>query len=309
MARQHKGQHKVPRTYLEAFTNADGRFWVANDQLKIYPAKPHNVLTERDFYTVRFPSGGGTLLIETEFLGGIESAYAEIYRTKLKDQKALTEHEKGVMAIFVASMLERSPRRREAMQQFFDEVTSKTGAMQAAVDAMTPEERAEFGKRQPPVSEESHKNSIPASEFVRLGKDVPSLHSSEIPRMVAFTAPILFDMKWGFMPRESSTGDPFITSDSPAVLVNPSIPYDSFWGPGLGQKDVEITIPLSPDLALLIGWQIEYDLMYIPVATETVSELNRRLMRQSDTLISNDKTVLERQAERVKKFLESKETK
>lgn len=298
MARPHKGQHKVPRTYLEAFTDSDGKLWVANNKLKIYRDKPYNVLTERDFYTVRFPSGGGSLVIETEFLGGIEAAYAKLYREKLKDQRSITDEEKGILAIFLASMIERSPRRREGIQDFFDKVTTQTGQMQAMVDAMTPEERKAFGDRQPPVSEENRKNSIPAGEFVRLGKDIPSLHSSEIPRMVTFTAPILFDMSWGFMTR--SKGEPFITSDNPAIIVNPSIPYDSFWGPGLGQKDVEITIPLSPDLALLEGWQIEHERMYIPVEADTVQELNRRLMRNSDTLISNEKTILEKQAERIK---------
>src|SRR6266851_9432174 len=92
MARPHKGQHKVPRIYLEAFTDENGYIWVVNhNQLKIFRDKPHNILTEKDYYTVRFPTGGGTMIIETEFLGGIETAYANVYRRKLDTRQPLDE--------------------------------------------------------------------------------------------------------------------------------------------------------------------------------------------------------------------------
>src|SRR6202043_3485506 len=119
-------------------------FWVGNKQLKIYQDKPHNVLIEKDYYTVRFPTGGGTLLVETKFLGGIETAYADVYRRKLKTRQQLNEKEKGIMAVFLASMLERSPRRREAMQQLFKEVTAHVTQVQAAIDTMSTEEYEKF---------------------------------------------------------------------------------------------------------------------------------------------------------------------
>lgn len=306
MGRPNKGQHKVPRTYLEAFTDSDGFLWVGNNEGKIYRDKPHNVLTERDYYTIRFPSGGGSLIIETEFLGGIEAAFADIYRRKLATRQQLDDQEKGVMAIFLASMMERGPRRREAMQQFFDEIKKRTEAMRAMVDRMTPEEKEDYARLLAP-NRGDRRNAIPASEWIEAGKDVPSLHSSEMPRMVAAIAPILYDMQWGFMTRDEGT-DPFLTSDNPALMVNPTRPYRSFYGPGLGQNDVEVSLPLSPDLALLVGWQIEYDRMYIPVGAEAITELNCRLMRFADALICNDKSILEREEQRVRKFLATKGT-
>src|SRR6266567_531211 len=305
MARPHKGQHKVPRIYLEAFTDESGYFWVGNNQLKIYRDKPHNVLTEKDYYTIRFPAGGGTLTIETKFLGGIETAYADVYRSKLKTRQQLNDKEKAIMAVFLASMLERSPRRREAMQQLFKDVTAKVTQMQAAIDAMSAEEYEKFERMSALIGPDDRDNSMPADEFIELGKDVPSVHSSEIPHVVSFTAPILYDMKWGFMTREEDT-DPFMTSDSPAVITNPSLPPNSFWGPGLMQEEVEVTIPLSPVLALLASWQLQHELLYTPIDAAPVNELNRRLRRQSSILICNDRSALERQAERVKRFLESK---
>lgn len=307
MARPHKGQHKVPRTYLEAFTDESGYFWIGNNQLNIYRDKPHNVLTEKDYYTVRFPTGGGTLTIETEFLGGIEAAYADAYRRKLKTRQQLNNKEKGIVAVFLASMLERSPRRREAMRQLFKDVTAYVTQVQTAIDAMSPEEYEQFVRLSALIGPPDDNNdSMPADEFIELGKDVPSAHSSQIPHVVSATAPILYDMKWGFMVREEDT-DPFLTLDNPVVVLNPSLPPTSPWGPGLMQEDVEVTIPLSSDLALLASWQVQHDLTYTPIDAVLVNELNRRLMRQSSILISTERSLLERQAERVRRFLEAKQ--
>lgn len=302
MARPNKKQHKTPRVYLEAFTNADGRVWVSDDKLRIYPEKPKNILTENDFYTVRFPNGGGTLVVETKYLGGIETAYGKIYQDKISQRKPLTVMERRVMAIFIASMLERSPRRREAMQDMFDQVRRITEQMRATVAGMTPKQKRRFEAAQPFVTAEDRKKSIPADEFLKAGKDVPSFHSAGIPESVAAIAPIIFDMNWGFMARPTNS-DPFITSDSPCTLDNPSLPPRSFLGPGLAQKDVEVSMSLSPDLAVLCGWKLKTDCLYIPVGPDNVAEINRRIMRRSTILVSNDKAMLEKQIVRIKKFL------
>ena len=302
MPRPHKKQHKVPRTYLEAFTNNDGRVWVSDNKLRLYSEKPKNILTENDFYTVRFPDGGGTLKVETEFLGGIEATYARIYGEKISQHKPLTRIEKAAMAIFVATMLERSPRRREALQDGFDQVRKITEKMRAMVSGMTPEEKKAFAAAQPPVSEESRRNSIPADEFLKAGEDTASFHSAGIPEGVATTAPIIFNMKWALLVRPDDS-EPFITSDSPCTLDNPDLPPRSFYGPGLGQKNIEVCMSLSPDLALLCGWQLDKDWGYLPAKSGEVAEINRRIMRRSETLVSNDKALLEKQIDRIKTFL------
>ena len=133
-------------------------------------------------------------------------------------------------------------------------------------------------------------------------EDIGSFHSAGIPENVATTAPIIFDMKWAFMVRPQDS-EPFITSDSPCSLDNPSLPVNSFYGPGLAQKDIEVCITLSPDLALLCGWKMDRDWNYLPVDKENVAEINRRIMRRSETLVSNDKAMLEKQIERIKTFL------
>lgn len=307
MSRPNKKQHKVPRTYLEAFTGTDGRLWVSDKKLHIYPEKPKNILTENDFYTVRFPGGGGTLEVETKYLGGIEAAYATIYKDKISQRQPLTANERAVMAIFVASMLERSPRRREALQDGFDQIRAKTEQMRAAVAKMTPAQKKALAIMQAPMSEEDRKNSIPADELLKAGEDVASFHSAGIPESVAAIAPIIFKMNWGFMVRPVGS-EPFVTSDSPCTMDNPSLPVRSIYGPGLAQKDIEVTMTLSPDLAVLCGWKLENDGNYLSVGKGNVEEINRRIVRRSETLVSNDKAMLERQVARVRAFLAQQKT-
>ena len=169
MARPHKGQHKVPRTYLEPFCNDDGRLWVANDQLKLYADRPRNVLTEQDFYTVRFPSGGGSLLIETQYLGGIEGAYATLYRERLADRLPLSDDNKAMMAVFLASMIERSPRRRTAIEGIFEKIGAKVSEFQAAVENMTPEQKNRLSTSPLAITEAERGRSVPAAEFLEFG--------------------------------------------------------------------------------------------------------------------------------------------
>src|SRR3972149_858118 len=121
MGRPNKGQHKIPRTYLEAFAGIDGKIWVADKDLKLYAREPERVLTEKDYYTIRFSSGGGTLVVETKFLGGIESKYGDIYKSKLEPKKIVNEQDKAWLSTFVASMIERQPMSRRSLDKFFSD--------------------------------------------------------------------------------------------------------------------------------------------------------------------------------------------
>jgi hypothetical protein len=247
------------------------------------PNKHASVLTERDYYTVHFPDGkGGTLYIEKDVLGNIETAYADIYVRVLKPRKPLNLHDKAVLSLFIASMMERVPARREAWEDLFSQLRKFN---EFAKD-VTPEQAARYSTPMP-----QNANSIPLSEALKAGEDVGSLHSSLIPDTVAKTAPIIFDMKWGFM----VTDDPkvsFITSDCPCVLHNPNLPEKSIYQSGLIQKKVELTIPFSPTLALLCGWDLEEDSLYLPVPQRMIHTINKRTMTYATNLICDSKDFL-----------------
>lgn len=296
MGRPNKGQHKVPRIYLAAFTDTKGQVWVADNKLNLYSGKPGEVLKERDYYTVRFPTGQGSLVIETKFLGGIETAYADVYREKLSQHRPLTPEGRATMAIFIASMLGRGPRMRDAMENSFQQITEMMDKTEQAVATMTEEKRRALANYQ---SIGAAEETIPGSVVREWAKDIPSLHSASIPNTITSAAPIIYQMKWNYMVRRGPA--PFLTSDNPAVLANPDLPPKSFLGPVLLQEGAELSLPLSPDLTLFAGWKMHRNGHYIPIPATIVDEINCRTMRFGETLVSNERAILEQQIEWIKK--------
>lgn len=296
MARPHKGQHKIPRIYLQAFANSKGLVWVADENLKISLQKPKNILREKDYYTVKFPRGGGTLSIETRYLNGIEGSYADIYRQKIERHRRVNDEEKAKLAIFVASMMQRQPMVRESFKRFFKEAEELIIHLRGLPD------KAKKQIASLPIS--SSPESIPADDLLKMGEDVGSLHSSLIPDSVPELAPFIFDMRWSFVVRPKDS-EPFITADNPCVMVNPKTEAELGRGklgsqPGLVQKDVELTLPLSSDVALLCGYILEKDCEYMLTDKQTVEEINRRTRRHARTVVGSNKEMLERIVDRAK---------
>ena len=301
MSRPHKKHHKIPRTYLEAFTNSAGHVWVADERLNIYAQKPGNILTENDYYTIRFKTGGGTLDVETRLLSGIEGSYAKVYKEKIALKKQISHQEKAILAIFVTSMMERQPVRRDSLADFFRRLEDHVTHMRNLPDRV---------KRQwAALPDTSSGDGIPADTLLDLGRDVGSLHTSLIPESIPELAPIIFDMKWAFAFRDKDS-PLFITSDNPFKMVNPVTEAELGVGrigsmPGLAQKDVEITFPLSSEMALVCGWQIEHDSLYIPLPKKNVEDINRRTQRHAGTLVSAKKKLLEEIIARIKSHKQS----
>jgi len=301
MARPNKAQHKIPRIYLEAFTDSSGLLWVGDKGFNLFSRKPSHVLTEKDYYTIRFKTGGGTLNIETKYLGGIEGAYSRVYRNKIAKRLPIDLHDKAILAIFLASIVERQPGRRQSLEKFFNDVREITEHMRNLPEA---------SKKAMASLPHSSGPSIPADDLLKMGEDIGSLHTALIPEGVKDIAHIVFDMKWAFMVRPKNCV-PFITSDNPAVMVNPVA--EAKWGvgkivssPGLGQKDVELSLPLSSDIALICGWLMTMDCMYVPVTEKEVLDMNRRIKRHARTIICSDKKILGEMIENVRAYKEKK---
>ena len=226
MGRPNKGQHKIPRIYLEAFADVGGKVWISDKDLRLTNREPEKVLTEKDYYTIRFDTGGGTLVVETQFLGGkstLENLY--IWKTPIYIKKMTTLYEerlcmmvsqtknirdakeKAELSVFVASMMERQPISRKSLEKFFSDVSEKVEHLRSL-----PDEAKKRMSEIMPISDHDRRNSISADELLKVGEDVGSFHSSLIPDTVVGIAPIINDMKWCFMVREPSAVE-FLTSD------------------------------------------------------------------------------------------------
>jgi hypothetical protein len=80
------------------------------------------------------------------------------------------------------------------------------------------------------------------------------------------------------------TDDPigFITSDAPCVWYNPRAhTFPPFYrSPGLAQEDIEVTLPLTPQMLLAFSHRAYGD--YLDVGRDVVDKLNHRLRAFAD---------------------------
>lgn len=99
-------------------------------------------------------------------------------------------------------------------------------------------------------------------------------HQRLIASALDIEAPMLFQMEMLILVTADETG--FITSDTPCVWFNPNLyKFPPFYrSPGLAQKDIEVTLPLTPQHLLVISHH-KYP-QYVDAKPEAIDELNRR---------------------------------
>jgi len=217
--------------------------------------------------------GRGSFIVENT-LAKIESEYSAIFQNKIREKDLLEREERALVSIFVAAMLFRTKAFRTNIENFFKEINDFIVKFENLSD-----------------KEKEHLASIPmlppsgpaisGEEFRKMTKNVPTFHSSSIIEMLPEASNIIFNMKWDFLISEE-INNCFITSDNPCILMN--VPAIKKYGPnaigsspGLLQEDIELSLPLSSQIALLTGWRLKNE-VYIPVPPKMVNQINIRVM-------------------------------
>jgi len=248
-------QHYVPECYLRGWVDPktpagqEPYVWIFNRGEKVGRKKaPSNIFTETDLYTIRLKTGEKDYSIE-ETLSNLEGRYANIFRNKIQKHLPLSEEEHITLCVFVAAMLQRTPRYRDNMDRFHNELIEHTEAMEKShgIDPKESEKMKEFQKN-------SHRMSI-----VQM---LPSITEMLMPMSIAFLC--------------AQGGSKFVTSDDPCNLFNPDLQFQRFYGPGLGQKHVQLTLPLSPEIALCMSWSPLRG--YAEWSNDEVEEMNRMVV-------------------------------
>lgn len=282
-----KKQHTIPECYLKNFIDKEGNLWILTKEDKIFIAKPKNILTGNHFYTVKFPDGGGSFIIE-DTLANIESSFISIFRAKIEKKIPLEKKERAIISMFVASMLLRTKLHRKMWQNFLNEMKDWVQQIR-----QLPEENKAVLAAMP----RSGGPSISGKEIIKASKDIGTFHSVSLAKALPKISQIIFNMKWAFLIPENED-ECFITSDNPCALVNP-IAEEKF-GPnaigssaGLAQLDVDLTLPLSSKIALLTGWKLNQE-EYTKISKKIVDQINYRSIRYGqDQVISSQKEKLQ----------------
>ncbi len=254
--------HWVPQSYLQYFRDPatsedDPKFWVFDAGKLIKSRKPRRVrisevFHQRDLYALEGPNGEKDYAIEHLLGDLIDSRYPALVE-KIERKEPLNDREHKDLCLFTAAQLMRTPTVMDSFVNFIVQVE-------------------EMGVVVSKGAAGQH-----ASEELR--RDAENAHRQNLVELIPEIAGILYQMNVAFC-CAPLFGPRFITSDEPCFMRNPRLQGQSFYSPGLGQKDVELYLPISPNVLAIFCWSNCRG--YLNLSKEWVAENNRMIQGHSN---------------------------
>jgi hypothetical protein len=284
MAKSHKAQHWIPKSYLRPWTDPQtpkGQepflHVFSKDGLVHRRKAPTNLFTETDLYTIKLPDGRRDLRLERG-LSSLESAFSAMRADFLAERRQLPEARFVKFMAFVAAMHSRTPAIRDHLLRFWSDAQEQMERVERRMRMATAEER----KRAASVSL-PHSGPSMTLDDVRAITARPMEHT--LGASIAAEFPLLMRMRCVVLC--STEGAAFITSDNPVIW------FDPYWhrkppifrSASFSDPHLEITMPLSPEQTLLLMHGIpglEYGIEYVNVGANEVREMNRRIRFHCD---------------------------
>ena len=123
---QTRRQHYVPRFYLKPFARSDGKLPVSDlRENRVYVSSLENVAVQSGFYDVDL---SGHAYSAENWLGELESDAATVLRRLLDNPSAITTltcKQENALARFIASLILRTPFKRQELDDTLDGVFSQ----------------------------------------------------------------------------------------------------------------------------------------------------------------------------------------
>ena len=270
-------QHIVSKCYLKAWCDPGTRkghepyIWlISRDGSTKIKRAPHKSLTRSDAYTVVFNDGKQDLRVETT-LSQLEGRFVRV-REKIVGGKRLDDFDRAYLAAFMATMHSRTDPIEKGMKKFTEEIDGRVRAMEEMI-------RTRGVRNLPP-------RITPAGEGAPItSEDTAYLVRNGLPIFVEAAlqtaAPVMFGMSLAFL--VAPKGSFFVTSDNPCVWYDPTAyrrpPF--FRSPGLAMKDIEITMPICPELMAIMTHNPKAE-GYLNLNEVQTNEFNRRVVAFAD---------------------------
>ena len=266
----HKRQHFVPKSYLASWTDPgtpSGQepyvHLLTKDGSGYRRKAPAKIFRETDLYTIKMAGGLRDLTLE-HGLSQLEDNFMRVVREFIVPRRPLPTIPRLKLMLFVAALHARTLKMR-------DHHTAQWKRLLDIAERGAPEDgRIEWldGTANPEDPSYIHVDDIRELVENPMPTTVPAGIDAETPLMMQMHARILCI--------KSETG--FITSDSPVVWMNAEKAQSQearFWGPSFIDKELEITVPLTPTRALLLRHGVP-GLDYLDVPDKAIRMLNAR---------------------------------
>lgn len=246
-----KKHYYLSQFYLRGFVdpNREPFLWVyEKGNPEIRQSKPENTAFENYYHAFETKDGRDTDTVEN-WLEKTESEIAPLI-LKLCRHEALDDRERWVFSYFLALMIVRVPNFRSNVEGMFGELQRKI------VDGISRMEGfEEIVRNHEKRTGKSLANPADLKQFV-LGEyngDVgPDLSLGLMIGNRSKITRIFHDMTWTFI--EATDEWKFVTSDNPLFFHDPTHDPGLMVGGGLGSKNVEVSFPITQDLALVATW-------------------------------------------------------
>lgn len=271
--------HFVPAFYLRGFTDSehDDLLWVYNKNSNmVFPQKPENVGLEKHYHTFETPDRTkDTNTIENHFCRVWEGPAAKIIES-IKTGTFPVGDNRQFFAFFLGLSFTRSPNYREN----FNQVVVNLVRTFSRISAADPERFAQSLRNyERDMGEKLTEDPEGLRKLMLNGGYDLSVRPELYLRMfighgIQFGL-VIEKMKWIFI--QATSRFKFLTSDNPFFLYDPSVDNRSFLqGTGLCNKNVEISFPISQDLALIATWGDAMTERFLQGSHDLVKAVNRR---------------------------------
>jgi hypothetical protein len=257
------GTRYVPQEYLRGFATANDRdtIWMFDRRRRTWSrAAIDKVAQQREYFLPE---------IETILANEVETPGNRALN-RLRAGRSIDAGDRRSLAIYVAIMTRRVPRRRRKAQELVPSTLRNMAAelRQELRDLLTERDPARLA---------ALLLEVDRVEAKFLG-ETPQNVLDEIrqPWVSADMLNAIDRMAWRFVARPERAS-PFITCDNPAFFFE-------FYG--VGRDESELTFPISPDLALMGSHQGEAgSTMFIPTTRDIAKEINRRVVSDAERFI------------------------
>ncbi|MBN2368813.1 DUF4238 domain-containing protein [Candidatus Woesearchaeota archaeon] len=296
-----KKHHYIPVFYLKGFTDTTNGscLWVYDKQgEEIFASTPEGIAYENDYFSFINESGSKDSDSFENWIAEVEGATSRII-SKILSGESLTKEEKAFFAIFVAMMLLRTPNSRRNIEDMYAQMRKHQwihlASNKEAFESMMERYKKNTGENIPVDIEELRKSAMNFDEHFTITAETLASLQMIIPLMQDL-ARVFLNMKWAFL--KATDDNKFLTGDNPLSYGNPTKSKESIYPSGLGHRNIQVTLPLSKEIAAFGSWQLKQDCKYVKVSNQDVKGINR------NTVIATYRFVFaSEKSETLKKFV------
>jgi hypothetical protein len=269
-----KRHHYVPRFYLEGFIDPRNEpfIWVyEKGNQEIRRQKAEKIACEKHYYSFITESGDKDSETIEKAFEDLETKTAPILK-KIKDEKTLSNKERGIFSYFIAYIMTRVPNYRKNVESIAGKLIKKT---MMTIVSDREEFRSKVEKLEKVRGEKFKTRIEDFTKAVMNGKYDIEVHPEFSLGMIGLArelAPLFYKMSWAFL--KATNEYKFLTSDNPLYYFDPTYSQRKFDGVGLLNDNVEVYFPISRESMLLGSWKNLRG--YFQLKDKHVRDINRR---------------------------------